>query len=62
MTPDQENEFMQMKQEIAELKNTVEVLSKMRVDEASGGGQLIVSDGSAVIRVNSLTASGGQLP
>jgi hypothetical protein len=47
---------------IEALEKRVEIFERMRVDEASGGGQLVVSAEGAVIRINGLTQSGGQLP
>jgi hypothetical protein len=52
----------QLNARIEALEKRIEIFERMRVDEASGGGQVIVSAEGAVIRINSLTATGGQLP
>ena len=63
---------LEARNQIAELRNELAALRRdmaklmpllnLQVDPASGGGQIIVSGPTAVLRINSLTASSAKLP
>lgn len=62
MDPETSQRFAELEQRLAKAERRVEVLSRLRVDLASGGGQLTLSDSDAVLRIDQLTLSGQRLP
>lgn len=65
--PDYEarNQIAQLRAELAAMQRKIDRLTPLldlQVDPASGGGQVTVSGPTAVLRINSLTASSARLP
>lgn len=65
MTDDEQMGFNQLKQAHDETRQRLErmenQLRNFRVADESGGGQLILAEGNATLRLNSLTPSGSQI-
>lgn len=62
MDPEVEQRLRSLELRLKQAEERVAILSRLRVDDASGGGQLVVSSNDAVLRVNALTDVGQQLP
>lgn len=62
MPDDPKAEIAALTSRLQQVEERLALFEQLRVDEASGGGQLTVGKTGAVLRINALTESGQQLP
>jgi hypothetical protein len=52
----------QLQAQVRDLQSRVHALERMQVAPESGGGQVTISGGNAMLRLNSLTPASAQMP
>ncbi len=62
MPDDSKSEIAALAQRLSQCEERLAVFEALRVDEASGGGQLLLGKNGAVLRINALTEPGQQMP